>query len=388
MNVLLLLTLTSLKVCLILPGFAALGGEGELCRFFALKMVPGWELRLNIGLCGGKMRLRKTILGLMACALVCGATWTGTAQSEVIDRTVATVNGEIILYSELQEQLKLMERVVPNLKDAPPEKRAAIEKEVLQQIIRQRLTDQEAKRLKVSVSNAEVDHAIDTIRQENRFSQAQFDASLKKSGLTMEKLRENIKKELERDRLLERVLRMKTVITDQQVDAYLKGKPAEEPTVPRESSSGVQGVRLGVIFLPVKKESPKEVEKTGHEILSKIKGGADFGDMASKYSKGPAASEGGDIGLMTPDEIAPHIAGAIKGLSKGQVSGLVRGPEGYYIVKVLGFETQAQPSLQAGSPDAGPREKARSELYNKELERKFNEWVQSLEAKAFIQISL
>ncbi|MEN6439906.1 MAG: SurA N-terminal domain-containing protein [Syntrophobacter sp.] len=339
------------------------------------------------------MKSRKTIFGLFACALVGGAFLCGSVHSEMIDRTVATVNGDIILYSDLQEQIKVMEMVAPDLKSAPPEKRAEIEKDILQQLIRQRLTEQEVKRLKVAVTSAEVDHAIEDIKKENNFTQAQFEASLKKSGITLPKLRDSIKKELERNRLLERVLRMKTVITEQQVDAYLKGKPAET-TASREgaqgAAGGVQGVRLGVIYLPVdpKKGNTQEVEKTGREVLSKIKGGADFGKMASQYSKGPAAAEGGDVGLMTADEIAPHIAGAIKGLNKGQVSELVKGPEGYYIVKVLGFETKQQQQTTVSKSDGDPRERARRELYNKELERKFNEWVQSLESKAFIQISL
>jgi len=336
------------------------------------------------------MKSRKTIFGLFTCTLVWLVLMSGTVRCEVIDRTVATVNGEIILYSDLQEQMKVMEMVAPEVKTAAPEKRAAIERDVLQQIIRQKLTEQEAKRLKVAVTPGEVDRAIDDVKKENHFTDAQFEASLKKSDMSMAKFRDGIKKELERNRLLERVLRMKTVITEQQIDAYLKEKPAGS-AAPRESARGaVKGVRLAVIYLPMdpKKGNAQEVEKTGRDILGKIKGGADFGKMARQYSKGPAAAEGGDVGLMTPDEIAPYVASAIKGLSKDQVSELIKGPEGFYIVKVLGFEEKQSEPGQVAKADSNPRERARRELYNKELERRFNEWVQSLESKAFIQISL
>ena len=80
-------------------------------------------------------------------------------------------------------------------------------------------------------------------------------------------------------------------------------------------------------MLPVGDEygKPQEVEKTGHEIVEKLKGGADFKDLAKQYSKGPAASDGGDLGYMAPEDLAPFIAQGIHNLKKDQVSALLRG---------------------------------------------------------------
>lgn len=324
------------------------------------------------------MRLMKTIMLVWVCFAFSGTFSPGKASCEIVDRTVATVNGDIILYSEIKEQLRSMEQVVPELKTYTPEKLVEVEKELLKQLIRQRLAEQEAKRLKVVVSNLEVDQTIEGIRRENKLTQAQFEEALKRTGQRIEKFREDVRRELQRNRLLERVLKMKTVITDQQVDAYLKQKPGDSISVSNK-------VHIGLIYLPLdeKKSNVQEVEKKGRDLLDELKRGADFQKIAIQHSKGPAAAEGGDIGLLAPDELAPYLASGISGLKPGQVSNLIKGPKGYYIVKVLGLDAQTQ-----SKSDSTVREKVRTELYNKELDRKFDEWVRSLEAKAFIQISL
>ncbi|MHC1727969.1 MAG: peptidylprolyl isomerase [Syntrophobacteraceae bacterium] len=309
---------------------------------------------------------------ILSALFVCTA-----AVAEFIDRTVANVNGEIILYSEVQEQLALVEKYIPEANIQDPAKRAQVERDVLTNLIRQKLTEQEVKRLKVIVSNAEVDNTVDGILKENRITLTQFERSLKENGQSLQKFREGIKKELERNRLMDRALKSKVVITDAQVDAYLKSDGG--------STAATEKFRLAVIFLPVDEKSAKspDVEKAGKELLAKIKGGADFAAMARQHSKGPAAADGGDIGFMPPEELAPYIAEAVKGLRKGEVSGLVRGPGGFYLVQVSDIDRKVQ-----SKSDPAFREKIRGDLFQKEVNRRFDEWVRNLESKAFIQISL
>jgi peptidyl-prolyl cis-trans isomerase SurA len=329
------------------------------------------------------MRYRERLFIALTCTALAGLFCAGSLCAEVIDRTVATVNGEIILYSEVLAQVELMEKTFPELKNLPPEKKPQLERDALTQLIQQKLTEQEIKRLKIIVPSAEVETTISGIKKENNLTDSQFEYLLKQDGLTLEKFRENIKKELERNRLLDRVLKSKTVITDAQVDAYLKEGPKEGS---KTAALSQQRLRLGIIFLPVadRKDDAKAVEKTGREILEKLKNGADFGKMAIQYSKGPAAGEGGDIGFMSSEDLAPYIADAVRTLRKNQVSTLVQGQGGYYIFKVL--DIQAQQAVAKSGSDL--RERARKELFQQELNRKFEEWVRTLESKAFIQITL
>jgi peptidyl-prolyl cis-trans isomerase SurA len=307
------------------------------------------------------------VAGVLSCSV---------ARAETVDRIVANVNGQIILYSELQKQIKMMEKGMPNLDVSDPSKRSQVEHEVLTQMVRQKLADGEVDRLKLTVGSLELDQRIKEILEQGNTTMAQLELNLKAAGQTMEKFREEIKKNMERDLLIERVLKSKVIISDQQVEAYL-GKG--------EVASTAQKVHLGLILLPVgdKYGKPEEAAKTGREILEKLKNGADFQSLAKQYSMGPAAQDGGDLGYMATDELAPFIAQGLKNLRPGQVSDLVQGPNGYYILKLFNLDSK---KVEKSDPDL--REKVRRTLYEQEMNRRFEEWVHDLESKAFIQISL
>ncbi len=326
---------------------------------------------------GGNMApLRISILRV--CMILACVLSFATARAEMVDRIVANVNGEIILYSDLQNQVKTAAQNMPMLDVTDPSKKAQIEHDILVQMIRQKLADMEAERLKVTVANPEVDLRVQQVLEQNHATMAQLEANLKAKGQTLDKFREQIKKDMERDRLVERVCKSKVVISDQQVEAFLRGEKGD-------AASTSQKVHLGLIILPVgdKYAKPEEAEKTGREILEKLKGGADFQSLAKQYSKGPAAQEGGDLGYLATDELAPYIAQGIRNLKKDQVSGLVQGPGGYFIIKIFDIDTK-----KVSQSDPVLREKVRRTLYEQEVNRKFEEWVHDLESKAFIQISL
>ncbi len=318
------------------------------------------------------MRFGKLILIIFAC-MVLHTVYAGFGRCEVIDRTVATVNGEIILYSEVKAHVLLMEKMFPDLKTDDPVKKAQTEREALTQLIRQRLAQEEVKRQKINVSDSELDSTIDGMLRQNNFTRADLERMLKESGETIQKYREGVRRDIERNKLVDRVLKSKTLITDQQVDAALKDSRPDSPGSERK-------IRLGIIFLP---SAEKDAEKTGREILSQLRSGADFRKLAIQYSKGPAAADGGDVGLIGVDELAPFIAGAIQGLQKDQVSDMVKAGAGYYIMKVLDMVIQKQ-----NTSDQAIRDKVRNQLFQKEIDRKFEEWVKKLESKAFIEITL
>ncbi|MGA2935784.1 MAG: SurA N-terminal domain-containing protein [Syntrophobacteraceae bacterium] len=315
---------------------------------------------------------------LAVCMIFAGVLSCANARAETVDRIVANVNGEIILYSELRQQIKILEKNMPTLNVADPTKKAQIEREILTQMIRQKLADMEAERLKVTVATSEVDLRVQQILEQNHSTMAQLEVSLKATGQTLDKFRAQIKKDMERERLVERVCNSKVLIGDKQIEAFLSGEKGE-------SASTSQKVHLGLIVLPVgdKYAKPEDAEKTGREILDKLQGGADFRSLAKQYSKGPAAQDGGDVGYLAGDELAPFIAQGIHNLRKDQVSGLVQGPGGYYIIKIFDID-----SKKVSKSDAALREKVRRNLYEQEVNRKFEEWVHDLESKAFIQISL
>lgn len=315
------------------------------------------------------MRISLIIMGLLVGL--------GTARAATLDRMVAVVNGEIILYSELQDQIRMVAKMAPELNTDDPAKRAQLEREVLHQMVRDRLADEEIRRLKIVVSEREVDEAIDSIKQENRFTDTQLEYMIQQEGQTRAQFRDAIKKEIERSRLVDRVLKSKIIITEKQIDSFLTN----------DEASFSERRRLAIIFLPLPEEADarttEAVDKQAKDIVGRLKGGADFGRLAVEYSKGPAAQEGGDLGYIAVGELAPPIEAATRNLKPGEASDLIKTPSGYFIFKVLDRQKEKQ-----ATGDASIREKARRQLFQQEMNRKFEEWVKELESRAFIQISL
>jgi peptidyl-prolyl cis-trans isomerase SurA len=301
---------------------------------------------------------------------------TGFSIAETVDKIVANVNGEIILYSELKNRIGQVEKINPAMKGGDPNQQAQIEREVLKLMVHERLADEERKRLKITVTSREIEATLDGIKRENRVTDAQFEQALKQQGQTLEQFRETIKKQMERSRLLERAVKSKIVVSDAQVEAFLK------------SGQGAlkEKRRIAIIFLPSstdKADKGAGPEKLAADLHARLRAGEDFGKLAREYSKGPAAETGGDIGYVEASELAPPMEAATRNLRPDEISQVVSVPTGFYILKLLDVQKE-----RLDPSDATVREKIRRFLVNQEMERKYSDWVQELEKRAFIQISL
>ncbi len=301
----------------------------------------------------------------------------GAVRADTLDRMVATVNGNIILYSELQDQLRLLAKMAPEFATDDPVKRAQIEREVLQQMIRDRLADEEIRRLKIVVMTRDIDDAVEGVKRENNFTDTQLDYMIQQQGQTRAQFRDSLKKEIERTRLVDRVLKSKIIITPEQIDAYLG----------TDQASFAEKRRLAIIFLPIPEgadaHKTEEIDKQAKSVMARIKGSEDFARVARENSKGPAAEEGGDLGYIAVGDLAPAIEAATRGLKPGDMTELIKSPSGYFIFKVLDIQREKQ-----ATSDVNVREKARRQLLQKEMARKYQEWVKDLESRAYIQISL
>jgi peptidyl-prolyl cis-trans isomerase SurA len=320
----------------------------------------------------------RKLIAVISVWFLIGSLSSDFARAETLDRIVAVVNSDIILYGDLQEQLTRLEKISGN-PPQDPAMRAKIEREVLESMVQQRLTEQEAKRLKIAVSNSEVDMAIEGIKREHGFTDAQMQYMNSQEGQTMAQFREKIRTELQRAKLIEKVIRSKIVITEEQVNARLQSGKESNPATERR--------RLAVIFLPIPEKASTEtvagVEKLANKILADLKGGVEFGKLAGEYSQGPAAKEGGDIGYISSDELMPAIDSAVRRLQKGEFSEIIKTPGGLYIIKVLGVEKERRVSN-----DTDQLEKIHRQIYQEEVNRKFEKWIKDLESKSFIQINL
>jgi peptidyl-prolyl cis-trans isomerase SurA len=319
------------------------------------------------------MTYQSGILAVLWFTLTVG----GGAWAETIDRIVAKVNDDIILYSELQSKVAALQKQSAEAGGEGAQQASRIERDVLQALIHERLARQEVKRLNIKVSDRDVDEALENVKKQNHVTTEQFEYLLKQQGKTVQQFRDDIKVELERSRLIERTLKSKIVITEEQLDTFLKSGKV----------TGKERRRLSVIFLPVPEGAGErqaaDVERQAQDLVRRLKEGADFARMVKEHSQGPGLAEGGDIGYVTVDELAPEIERVTRGLGANQLAGPVKAPGGYYILKVV--DTQRE---RVTPGDANVREQARRVLMQQEVGRRFEDWIRGLESRSFIQVFL
>ncbi|MGQ9669589.1 MAG: peptidylprolyl isomerase [Desulfosoma sp.] len=323
--------------------------------------------------------MRPSVWQAMAVGLLAALSFLGVpkvGRAETVDWIVAVVNDDVILNSELQRRVEDVVKAAGQLRDAAPLGPAdALRKDVLRQMIRDKLTAQEVARLKITVNESEVEEALASIQSANNMSRQQLEAMLREEGRTLEQFKKVIRQDMERARLIERVLKSKTLITDEQVQAALS----------REMRSPEEERHLAVIFLsaPEAPEARQAVRLKAHEILKRIRQGENFAELARAYSQGPEAQNGGDIGTIKAKNMAPALEQATRNLEPGQVSDVLESTNGFYVLKLMDVKRP-----KPGAVDERVKEKVRQELFRMEVNRKYDQWIRDLEAKSYIQIHL
>lgn len=114
-------------------------------------------------------------------------------------------------------------------------------------------------------------------------------------------------------------------------------------------------------------------------ILNRIRGGADFAEIARELSEGPKANNGGDWGWTETNDLRNELAAACTKLQSGDVSDIIENDEAFYVIKLEGRKS---PTL---TPLAEVRNDIKEELRQEQEEQLYHEWVKRLEQKHYIK---
>jgi peptidyl-prolyl cis-trans isomerase SurA len=298
--------------------------------------------------------------------------------AEVVDRIIAYVNDDIITLSELNERTNAFvaaRRQNPFLREQD-QSLEKIRRDMLDHLINERLAAQEISRLKITVSDEDVDEAINRIMEENRLTQETLEAELRKDGRTLEDLREQIKKSMEQTKLVRREVRNKTVITDEMIQAYYQNH--------LEEFEGKERWRIQDIYLPfTPTDTPKErtyLRKVARQIVERLRAGADFTSLAKRYSQGPGAEAGGDLGFFAEGELEPVLEAAVEALKPGQVSPDIETTRGIHIIKLT--EVDKAPAKLLDQVE----DTIRDLLYKREVDFRYKEWLSGLRERSYVRI--
>ena len=322
------------------------------------------------------MREAKPIF-LLVLSIIVLAMQTGYLQAEITNRVVVTVNSDIITLHELNTSIKRVAGLSPrDLRQRDVEKYLELRRAVLNKMINEKIAQQEIVRLKIKVTAKDIEESIEQIKRENNLTHEELIEGLKAEGITLEEYKERIKEEIQRFRLVNYEVKSKIVVTEGDVRRYYQNQ-IDEYTV-------VYKVRLARIFLRIEKPDDAEeiarVRGLGSEILQGLRQGRDFFEMAKKYSQGPAASEGGDLGWVALDNLETGLRNTISKLSPGEYTDLNPAPSGFQIIGVLEEKKGGVKPLEE------VRDAIHSKLYKEKVEKRYAAWIEELREKSFIKV--
>lgn len=300
---------------------------------------------------------------------------------QFVDGIAAIVDKDVITLRELRDA---SQRVAGELKSrgiqVPDDQ--TLQHQVLQRLIMERVQRHEADRLGIRVDDKQIDTAIQAIASRNKITVQQLRQELEKSGTTWENYRKSLRDEIRSDRLRQRAVDSTIVISDAEVDAFLKdqrrnpafgaapaqaaqAQPQVQPQPAPEQAAAPAGpmlYALAQILVRVPEGSSPDqlslLRKKAEGLLARAKRGDDFASLAAASSDGPEALQGGVMGVRPLDGWPDLFVKAISNLQKGQVSQLIQSGNGFHIIKVMDRGT-AQPApgrtARAPAPQAAPQ---------------------------------
>jgi peptidyl-prolyl cis-trans isomerase SurA len=257
------------------------------------------------------------------------------AGAETVDRIVAVVGKEPILLSEVDEEVYLA-RLRTDVDLADTAAVAALQAEVLEAKIEERILVEKARTEGIQVSRNEVDQAVDRMVGDirGRFrSEDAFQEQLQEEGMTLEELmrmyRPRVEEQLLVRQLMDRLVRSRVSVEEREIRKYWDENSAAIAKVP----AALELRRILVSLSSTGAVDSAAVHRA--EIVRKrLDAGEDFATLASVFSEGPTAAKGGDIGWFRSADLEPRLAEAVTGLDAGDVTGVLVTERGAHILQV------------------------------------------------------
>ena len=313
--------------------------------------------------------MKKQINGVIFYLIIIGFGFCRPISAEVIDRIVAIVNDDIVTLVQLSKETASYIKNIDSSGYSGEKRKEAVKQinnKILMAMVDRSLTQQEAQKYQISVSDTEIDNALENVKNARSLSQKEFLNALTNQGVTLKEYRESIEKQILQSKLINHAVKSKVIITESEIKNYYDTNA--------QKYSGKKKYRLRNILM--------NNEDRIKEIKKKLDAKIDFSTLAKQYSLSPNASDGGDLGLFDISNFSENIKEIISGLNTGEYSNVISTSQGFQIFYVEDIVLDGNKSYEQA------RDEIHEILYNEQVEKKFKTWLESLKKNAHIKIML
>lgn len=301
--------------------------------------------------------------------------------SMLLEQILVKVNGDIITKTELESrQIDEIRRGGKQLNDDQLKKTIGeITPDILVAAVDELLMLQRGKELGYKVTEDQYKRVLENIRKENKLeSDEAFAAAIKQEGLDLATLRRNLERTLIINQVQQVEVMGKLGLTEEEARRYYDEHKVDFTTPPSIT------LRELVIAVPtdgknVNVARDEETQKKADAALARLKAGESFEKLVTELSDSPSKANGGLVGPIQPDELAPDIKKLVDPLKPGQTTAVYRTPKGYGILKL---ETATKSEIK-------PFEQARDDIANKVYDAKrraeFDKYIRRLRSEGIIE---
>ena len=273
------------------------------------------------------------------------------ARADVVERVVAVVNDDALLLSELRQRaVPFLPQIMTAESRAEREARLSqLYEQLLERLIEERLIRQAASRMNVRVTTADIDRAIDSVRQNSGLSEDDFWEAVRGQGFTEAQYRSDVRGQLLQLKVLNQRVRGRVNITEQDVRREYDGR--------QQAGNRRLRYRLSDIFLPLPSgATATQVAALREEALALR---AELN--AENFARLSAQHGGMDLGWLSQGDLPEQIESAVAALAVGAISAPIQAPNGFHILYVH--------EREQGQEDADAYAEARPAIYQELMEQ-------------------
>ncbi len=291
-----------------------------------------------------RIRIWASATLLVACAILAGCNSSAPAG------VAATVNGRPVYTAEVDRTYKSQ---FPGKAEGENEDQVQLRRlEMLRSLIDNEIMLQRAEKAALVATDADVESRLTEMK--TPYSKEEFEKQLQDWGLSLDELKARVRKDESVKKLFNKEITSRINITDTEVSAFYNANRGmfnlPEPQV-----------HLAQIVVtprpdPNVRNLKNDKARTDDEAMRKIKAiearlrqGEDFAMVAQSYSEDPQTTpNGGDLGFLPEsslDKASPDLRKLVLSLQPGNLSNIIRTPDGYRILKVISKEPAGQRDL-------------------------------------------
>jgi len=325
------------------------------------------------------VKIYRVLLWAFVVCILC----TSPVSAETVDRIVAVVDDDVITQSELNRAFApYAESIEQSFKGADLEEALRQNKEAfLQSMIDQMLIEREIKKAQPPinpVTDEEIMIVINDMLKRNKASMQEYQARLAAEGMTLERVKKDIHRQLMRMRLFRREVQSRILVTDEEIGRYYDEH--------REDYEGKEAVRIKQIFLPAPAQGDETTRHNARQMAGQLRdriaNGEQFEMIAARYSRAPGADQGGDIGFIEKGIILPEVERVAFSLEIGQISDVIESEVGMHLISVVDRRGAGL------KPLTDVRNEIKAKIEEEKVAKKYDEWIDEVRKKSFIDVRL